>query len=634
MAAATLLAAQTPAPSVVPPSPAASLAAPSAALAAQSPGADQPEGNVPALSPPPPGTPLVLPETPKELATAKRLFRAGLKLKSSGKLDSAFQKFEQASELDPHSVEYLTAREFTRQELVMKALKRGNKAMLERNEIVAMAEFRQALEYDPTNDFALQRLHDSLPEQNEAISPGMRLIEQSAPLELHPAADHHDFHYRGDARTLLTQVAQAYGITAEFDDSVQQRRLHFDIDNVNFATAMEAANAVSKTFWVPLSAKQILIAADTAENRRRFERMTLRTFYLPEVVDPQLTQVANLLRVLLNIRYVSMDRSQSTISIRAEQPLVEAASRIVEGLTGPLPELLLDVRIYQISFTFLRQLGTAWPNQFTMFNISPALIAGLGSNAQNLINQLVASGGINQANSQAIQALLAQLANQSSSILQQPFATFGGGLTLTGLTTGGTGTTVKFNLQRGDIKTLDHVTLRASQNNAAVLHIGQRYPIVNATYAPIYNSSAISKVLGNQSYIAPFPSFNFEDLGINLKTTPAIHRDGAVTMKLELTIRSLGTQTVNGIPIINNREYNGSITANDGESSVIAGIISRADSRSINGYPWLGRVPALTYAASEHDKNVAEDELLVVITPRIVRMPEYSSVAVRLPAGQ
>ena len=145
-------------------------------------------------------------------------------------------------------------------------------------------------------------------------------------------------------------------------------------------------------------------------------------------------------------------------------------------------------------------------------------------NAQNLINQLIASGGINRANSQAIQALLAQLQNSTtSSILGQPFVTFGGGLTLFGLNAGGVGITPTFSLNTSEIQTLEHVTLRASHNDPAVMKIGERYPIINATYAPIYNTPSIASVIGNQSYIAPFPSFNFEDLGLNLKATPYVH---------------------------------------------------------------------------------------------------------------
>ncbi len=585
-------------------------------------------------APAPPGTALVLPEDRKELAEARRLFKDGVKLKSAGKLDAAFEKFQEASELAPHNVEYLTAREFTRQELVMQALKRGNQAMLDHNEIVAMAAFRRALEYDPTNEFALQRLRDSMPVTEEPLSHNMRVVQGSATITLRPSPAHHDFHYRGDAKALLSQVVQAYGLTAQFDDSVQSRRVRFEIENVDFATALAAADQVTKSFSVSLSAKQVLFLADTAENRRNFERMALRTFYLTDLAsDQELTETLNSLRVLLNLRYISADRTESTISIRAEQPVLEAAEHLLQSLAGGRPEVMLDMRVYQISSSLLRQLGTAPPAQFNMFNLSPALVAGLGQNTQNLINQLIASGGINQANSQAIQALLAQLQNQtSSSILSTPFATFGGGLTLFALT-GNTGVTFNLSLNESDIRSLDHVTVRAAQNVAAVVKVGQRYPIINATFAPIYNSSAISKVIGNQSYVAPFPSFNFEDLGLDLKATPTIHADKDVTLKLELKIRSLGTQNVNGLPIINNREYTGTITAKSGESSVVAGLISKSDSRTIAGFPFLGQVPGVTYAAAEHTGNIMEDELFVVITPHIIRLPERVSFAVELPPG-
>ena len=576
--------------------------------------------------------------TPKERAEAKRDFKEGMKLKSAGKLDPAFRKFEQAAELDPHNLDYITAREFTRQQLVMEALERGNKAMLNHNEIVAMAEFRRAAEYDPTNDFALQRLRDSMPAELEPTPQKMRVVEQSTPIELQPSQAHHDFHFRGDAKALLTQVTQAYGVVAEFDDSVQQRRVRFDIEDVNFATAMEAATQVTKTFWVPLSSRQMLFAADTIENRRNLERMSLRTFYLPDVgSEQQLNETMNSLRVLLELRYIAAEKSQSTITIRAQQPIVEAAARVLESLSNGAPEVMLDMRVYEVSSSLARQLGTALPTQFTMFNIGAGLLAsleaGLGPNAQSLINQLISSGGINQANSSAIQALLGQLQNQSNSILSAPFATFGGGLTLFGVSAGAAGGTINFNLNDSTLRSLEHVTLRAGQNSPATLKIGERYPIVNATFAPIYNTPAIAQVIGNASYKAPFPSFNFEDLGLVLKATPSIHAN-SVTLKLELAIRSLGTQSFNGLPIINNHEYNGTITVKDGESSVVTGLLSRMDALSLTGYPFLSRVPGLNYASAEHNKNATDDELLVVITPHVVRRPENNSFAIALPSGQ
>jgi len=585
-----------------------------------------------AAPPPVPlGTPILPAVSKKQAEEAKKQFQAGVKLKTEGDLDAAFGKFSSASELDPTKLDYITAREFTRQELAYQALQRGNEAMLLNNDIVAMAEFRRALDYDPTNTFALQRLRDAVPEPDTPARP-VSVVETSAPIELQPTPGHHDFHFRGDSRSMLTDVARTYGIKTQFDDSVLQKRVHFDIQDVNFATAINAAMAVTKTFWVPLSPTQVYFLADNVENRRNFERLGLRTFLVPELSDQQLSEMSNSLRVLLNLRYISVDKSASTISIRAELPLLDAADKLIQSLAGGRAEVLIDLSIFAVSTNLSRSLGTALPTQFTMFNISPALIAGLGAGATNLINQLISSGGINAANSSAISGLLAQLQNSTtSSVLSQPFVTVGGGVTLFGLNAGGVGVTPTFSLNTSDIKNLEHLILRASHTDPAVAKIGERYPVINATFAPIANSPAIASVIGNQSFIAPFPSFNFEDLGLNLKATPYVHGNSDVTLKLELQLRSLGTQNVNGIPIINNREYNGQITVKDGESSVVTGLIDMNDSRAINGYPFLGNVPGLNYAATVHNKNVSEDELLVIITPHIVRQAEQNSFAVELP---
>ncbi len=557
-----------------------------------------------------------------------------MKLKSSGNLGAAFEKFERASQLDPRSVEYLTAREFARQQLVMEALERGNKAMQAKNEVVATAEFRQALQYDPSNEFARQRLNDSVWDTTAPPSRNLQVVQKSLEVAVSPNPGRKDFQFRGDSRTLLSQVARAYGITATIDDSVQTRRVRFDIANVNFATAMEAATRVTKTFWIALSGSQMYFVADTLENRRNFERMAIRTYYLSDLTTPQeLADMVNALRVILDIRFVAQDPTESTITIRAPLAVVDAASKLIESLAGGRPQLLLDVRVYQISSSLMRQLGTQLYSQFTLFNLSPALIASLGVAAQDLINQLIASGGINQANSQAIQALLAQL-QQSTQTLPIPpnFATFGGGLSLMGLSAAPP-ITVNVSINESDVRSLGHVTLRAAQNSPAVLKLGQRYPIVNATFAPIYNNAAISQVVGNRSYVAPFPSFNFEDLGLNLKATPIIHSNTDVSLKIELNIRSLGTQTVNGIPVILNREYTGSITLKNEESGVVAGLLSKVDSRSLSGYPFMSRVPVASYATAEHAKNQNDDELLIVMTPHIVRMASSEGFAVQLPVG-
>jgi general secretion pathway protein D len=141
---------------------------------------------------------------------------------------------------------------------------------------------------------------------------------------------------------------------------------------------------------------------------------------------------------------------------------------------------------------------------------------------------------------------------------------------------------------------------------------------LNATYAPIYNSPQISAVLGNQSYIPPFPSVSYEDLGLSMKAKPTVHGDGSVSLQLELQVRSLTGQSNNGVPVISNREYKGSINLKDGEPAVVAGEISKTDTRSMSGIPGLGAVPILNQAMVSNTKEEDTDELMIILIPHVV----------------
>jgi len=141
---------------------------------------------------------------------------------------------------------------------------------------------------------------------------------------------------------------------------------------------------------------------------------------------------------------------------------------------------------------------------------------------------------------------------------------------------------------------------------------------LNASYAPIYNSPQISQVLGNQSYVPPFPSVSYENLGLNLKTTTVIHGNGEVSMKLELQMRSLTGSSSNGVPVISNQEYQGGIRLRDGEPAVVAGEITTNDQYSMSGIPGLQSIPGLSQGLADNTRMKENDELLIIITPHVV----------------
>ena len=571
-----------------------------------------------------PGAPacLVSPQTQQE---ARKAFQHGMKLQKEKRLDDAYQEFEKAANLIPQDLQYATLRELTRQQLVYDHLQRGNAALANNQPIEALGEFRNALHIDPNNDFARQRVNEAIDHGGTGNRQSPQLIEQSDEIRVIPRDNLQSFHFRGDSRQLLTQVASTYGIAATIEDSVVSRRVRFDVDDVGFYLAMRLAGAVTKTFWAPLQEKQILVAADSTENHRFYDRMGLRTFYVPDAgTQQELQDLTNVLRTVFEIKFVSSNVAKSTLTVRAPQNVLNAATQFLEGLGSSHPEVILDVRIYEVSHTLTHNIGLQIPNQFNLINI-PIGALGLtlagGQSIQDLINQLIASGGINQANTTGVAALLAQLTGgNTNSIFSQPLATFGGGKTLMGVSLGTLGATLS--RSESQLRSLQHVTVRAAQGKDATMNLGSRFPIINASFAPIFNTAAISQVIANNSFIAPVPSFTYEDIGITLKVKPVVHGDTDVSMNIELKVRSLTGASANGVPVIGNREYTGSINVKNDQGAVVAGQITSTEQRSLSGIPGLGQIPILKTVTASNTKENDEDEMLVVITPHIISMAE------------
>ena len=555
----------------------------------------------------------------KELKEARNAFREGVRLQDHRRLEEAFTQFDTATRLAPQNMQFLTAREVVKAQLVFTHIERGNVLLLENARAQAAAEFRAALDLDAENQFARERLEEASRELAPELPRALPVrLADSGEIHLEPKDDRATFHYSGDVRGLFAELSAAYGVTAQFDDSVQPRQVRFNLDDVEFFTALKLACEVSKTMCAALDTHQLLIAADNTENHRQFDRMSLRTFILPPHSTPQeATDLVTTMKSMFDLKFVNSGQTADTVEVRGPQPILEACSKLLEQLSNERPQVMLDVRVYQIDHQLTRNIGVHIPNTFNMYNIPAVALVGLaGQNIQQLINQLISSGGINQAGSSALSGLLAQLGGQQNSIFSQPLATFGGGLTFSGVSLDQFA--VALSVNESWVRSLENMNMRASQGNDATFHLGEKYPILNASYAPIYNSPQISAVLGNQTYVPPFPSVSYEDLGLNMKAKPTIHGDGSVSLQLELQVRSLTGQSNNGVPVISNREYKGSINLKDGEPAVVAGEVSRTDTLSMSGIPGLGFLPGLNQAMVNNTKEEDTDELMIIITPHIL----------------
>ena len=554
----------------------------------------------------------------QDLKQARHAYSQGVKLEKHDHEEEALAKFDEASRLVPRNVKFLSAWELTKSQLAFRHTELGDALLASGQKDQAALEFKNALKFDPDDTYTQQRLAEVLPDPTPADLSGLALkLAQSTEIHIHPKNELATFHYEGDVRGLFTDLATAYGVSAEFDDSVAARRVRFYVDDVDFFTAADLACKVSKTMWTALSEHQMMVAANTPDNHKHFDPMSLATFAVPNANTPQeTTEVVTALRNVCEFQKISGGQA-GTLEVRAPQAMLKACTELVQQLTRERPEVSFDVEIYQVSHQFTREIGMHLPDTFNLYNSPAGAIAALGGQSiQSLINQLISSGGINQAGSSALSGLLAQLEGQANSIFSNPLATFGGGLTFSGISLDQL--KVALSLNESWARSISRATLRSSQGSEATFHVGERYPILNASYAPIYNSPQISAVIGNQSYTAPFPSITYEDLGLMLKLKPVVHGNGEVSMTLQMQMRSLTGQSSNGVPVIENQEYNGSIRLRNGEPAVVAGEVTTNDVRSMAGIPAIAAIPGLNMALADNTRQKEYDELLIMITPHVV----------------
>ena len=562
----------------------------------------------------------------KDVKEARNAYSRGLKLEKQQQFNEAFEQFDRAVRLDPRNPKFFETRELAKAGLVYEHEARGNQLLYGDERARAAEEFQAALDLDPGDQFARERLGATSQAPRQELLRAASTVGDSEEIHLQPTKVRASFQFRGDVRAMFAQLASSYGMTVEFDDSVTSQQVRFYVDDVDFETALKLACEVSKTMWTALRERQFFVAKDNTENHKQFDRMSLQTFILPpHSAAAEVQDIVNTLRNVLEVRFVTTGQTADIIEVRAPQPTLAACAKLMAQLTGDHPQVMLDIDVYEISHQLTQNIGVHVPNTFNLYNIPAAALAGLGGqNISQLINQLISSGGINQANGTAISSLLAQLGGQGNSIFSQPLATFGGGLTFMGLSLDQLAANLSVN--ESWVRSLEHLTMRAADGgDTAKFHLGTRYPILNASYAPIYNSPAISSVIGNNSYQAPFPSVSYEDLGLNVQVKPAIHGNGDVSLQLELQVRALTGQSSNGVPVISNQEYKGSINLQDGEPAAVAGEVTLTEQRSLAGIPGFGFLPGLNQVAAENTRDDEQDELIIVVTPHVLANNERVS---------
>jgi tetratricopeptide (TPR) repeat protein len=139
----------------------------------------------------------------------------------------------------------------------------------------------------------------------------------------------------------------------------------------------------------------------------------------------------------------------------------------------------------------------------------------------------------------------------------------------------------------------------------------------------IQDSTSFANSTVNGVAQTPYPGSEYVDLGVKIKATPTLHPNNEVTLLLEFEIRALSGSSVNGIPILANRTLTQTIRVREDEPSLIGGVTDVEETRSITGLPGFAEIPVLGYAFGGRKNSVQDTELLILVTPRKLRLADH-----------
>jgi len=580
----------------------------------------------------------------KQAREADDAFLEGAKHIEHGDLVAAEHSFARAAQLNPTNRDYILALANVREHRVTELVQAAARARVAGQNDKADDMLAQARLIDPDNPVVAQHFaaHGN-PWETTADPlrfPAADIASTLAgPIELTPTPGLKDIHQRGDPHSVIQAVYAAYGITTVFDDSFTNTTpLRLDLDQVDFNTATRVLAKMSHFFAVPAQPKSALIAKDNQETRDRLVPQIEETVYLPGVPQDEMQELANIARNIFDLKQVTASATGGDMVMRGDETSLKLVNATFADILDGGSDVQLDITLYELDKTHMVNIGAQLPTNGSAFPLYTTATNLISAN-QTLINAAIKAGLLTLTGNPAkdLPAELLLLISQNvagSSAFSDLLTVFGSfnGLPFAGISVSG-GSTFNLLLNSSDVRMLDSVTVRGASGQDLNFRSGTRYPVVTSTYSSGISSSLasslsginingtsaaslLSQYLGSSSNVS-IPTFQFEDLGITLKTKPQVLRTGNVSLTLDMKIEALAGGSLNSIPILNNRTLTSVVSVAPGQSALLASNLNTNEARTLAGLPGLSELPG--FQGTDQDTEKDRAELLITITPHIVR---------------
>jgi len=378
-------------------------------------------------------------------------------------------------------------------------------------------------------------------------------------------------------RNVFEVLQRASGVNFIFDRDVRtDQRTSIALRDATIEDAIRMAMLTNSLEYKVLSENTVFVYPNTPQKQREYQELVVKGFYLS---NADVKQTANMIRTLVKTRDIFIDEKINLLVLKDTPAAIQLAQRLIAAQDLAEPEVMMDVEVMEVNRTRLMELGIKFPDTLAISLQGAAGVPG--------------------------QLTLTEWQQRNSDMVLLNF----------------TNPLFLFALKQQDgiSNVLANPRIRVKNKEKARIHIGDRVPVITTTAAA--TGGFVSE------------SVTYLDVGLKLEVEPLISLEDEVSMKVGLEVSNI-TNTVKSTSgsltyQIGTRTAATNLRLRDGETQVLAGLISTEDRRAADRVPGLGDLPIAGRLFSHTLDNNNRTEIILLITPRLARTlarPDASSV--------
>jgi len=337
------------------------------------------------------------------------------------------------------------------------------------------------------------------------------------------------------------------------------------VKNTSIEDAVKLLLVTNQLGQEVLSENTVLIYPNTPAKNHDYQQLVVKSFYL---ANADVKNTLDMIKTILKTKDIFIDEKLNLLVMRDTPEVVRLAEKLIAAQDLAEPEVVLEVEVLETSTDFATNLGMQFPTQ-----VSASLVGAAGTAGTFTLNDFKASNP-----------------NFRSFSISNP--------------------ALALNLKKLDSDTtmLANPRIRVKDREKAKIHIGQKLPVLTTVATAGVGSSE---------------TVNYLDVGLKLDVEPNIRLDDEVDMKVDLEVSSvintITSSTGSQVYELGTRNATTVLRLKDGETQILAGLLQNNETAAVNKVPGLGDLPLLGRLFSNDNHDKSKTELVLLITPHIVR---------------